>query len=220
MPSGASSRASARVTPSSADLLAEYAARPGREIQFIVDAILITRPYPFPFMWGTKERHMRKTLVKLVLSTSCHSSRVNSTRGLRRFIPALLIRIWPICRTCRPHRARAQVPGSHRRRLPGRPAPRCRHPPPACATASNCSRWRETSAKRAPALPSDMAMALPSPLPAPVITANSPMSNFLSLMIDAKGSAPPTSKHLRITEFEVTTLWKRSPQREKMTADP
>ena len=42
--SGASSSASARVSPSSALLLAEYAARPGSETRLMIEVILRMRP--------------------------------------------------------------------------------------------------------------------------------------------------------------------------------
>ena len=42
--SGASSSASARVNPSSADLLDEYAARPGSDTQLMIDVMLMIRP--------------------------------------------------------------------------------------------------------------------------------------------------------------------------------
>ena len=44
MPSPASSRDRARVRPNRADLVAEYAVRPGSEIQPIIDDMLRTRP--------------------------------------------------------------------------------------------------------------------------------------------------------------------------------
>ena len=127
-------------------------------------------------MWGTKLRHIRKTLVKLVSRTRRHSSRefdqlfpeihpgivdqdVDAIESFEDIVfelaNLLLVRDVRLKGFCRSAAASTSS-----------------------FTAFSCSRSRETSARFAPADPSARAMALPRPLLAPVMTATLPWRSY------------------------------------------
>ena len=127
-------------------------------------------------MCGMNERHIRNAAVTLVSITRRHSSSVNSVTGLRTLMPALLIRIFTL------PNAATQLAASTRADLifAGDVGWKAAASPPSAAispaTASSSAASRETRATRAPSAASASAMALPSPLLAPVITAMRPAS--------------------------------------------
>ena len=112
-------------------------------------------------MCGTNAREQRNALVRFVSITQCHSSSVNSVTGLRRFTPALLIRICtlPADSATRPSsRATSSsfVTSQGKMVAPGSALPRCLvqllHVPPhqrhADAGAGQCNRHGAAQAAR------------------------------------------------------------------------
>src|ERR1700731_2993579 len=168
-------------------------------------------------MCGTKLRHIRKTLVKLVSRTRCHSSRENSINCFRRFIPALLIKMWTPSKALRTSRSSWQTFSTYETS-----AGKDSALPPTASTSSftafSCSRSRETSARFAPAEPSARAMALPRPLLAPVMTATLPCRSY-SFIDSFLGEILPSIKFRRQRVREASlggTLWPGTEVGERM----
>jgi hypothetical protein len=128
-------------------------------------------------MWGTKARQTKKGAVRFVSITLLHSPGVNSVRGFRMLIPALLMRMFTSPKRSITDFLSTSTSSSFDTSAVKAPdvAPKVFA---SFETSSRPLTCLDTRARFAPASPKARAIDLPKPLLAPVTRATLPF-NFL-----------------------------------------